>query len=111
MTRVNAMHDYVTFIEELQAGPEAGMTEQKEVFNSFAEIYEPSTKDIALGNLETSNTNITLIIRNPYPEFTPKVNNTFKVLSGIYGGQTFNIKSVTPKDSTYLKLVGESHWD
>lgn len=106
--RMNNLKDYVEFFDVTDNGPEAGMGTTEKVFEAFAEIYEPSAKDVQLGNLELDKTNVTVIIRNAFPEFTPRVNQTFKVISGLYGGQSFNIKNVAPKDSTYFKIVGET---
>ncbi|MBF7025928.1 head-tail adaptor protein [Staphylococcus kloosii] len=106
--RMNNLKDYVEFFDVTDNGPEAGMGTTEKVFEAFAEIYEPSAKDVQLGNLELDKTNVTVIIRNSYPEFTPRVNQTFKVISGLYGGQSFNIKNVALKDATYFKIVGES---
>lgn len=110
MKRLKKMNDYVAFYEVVQNGPEPGNKKQK-VFESFAEIYEPSQKDMQLGNLESSTTKVTVVIRNPYPEFTPYVNQTFKVMSGVYGGLVFDIKQVAPKDDSYLKVVGGQLWE
>lgn len=110
MTRMNDMHDYISFTDDTQSGPEPGFSSE-EVFDSFAEIYEPSQKDVELGNLETDKTSITVIIRNCYPEFIPKPKHSFVVKSGIFNGMKFNIKHITPKDKNYIKIVGEQQWE
>ncbi|MCD5141247.1 MULTISPECIES: hypothetical protein [Mammaliicoccus] len=110
MQRMNKMHDIISFFDIVQNGPEPGGTMVK-VFDSFAEIYEPSQKDVQLGNLESSTVNITVIIRNAYPEFVPTVNQQFEVLSGIYNGMKFDIKHISPKDNIYLKVVGGQKWE
>ncbi|MCP1286306.1 MULTISPECIES: hypothetical protein [Mammaliicoccus] len=110
MQRMNKMHDIISFFDVVQDGPEPGGRMVK-VFDSFAEIYEPSQKDVQLGNLESSTINITVIIRNAYPEFVPTVNQQFEVLSGIYNGMKFDIKHISPKDNIYLKVVGGQKWE
>lgn len=110
MQRMNKMHDIISFFNVVQDGPEPGGKPEK-VFDSFAEIYEPSQKDVQLGNLESSTINITVIIRNAYPEFVPTVNQQFQVLSGIYNGMKFDIKHISPKDDIYLKVVGGQKWE
>ena len=110
MQRMNKMHDIISFFNVAQDGPEPGGKPEK-VFDSFAEIYEPSQKDVQLGNLESSTINITVIIRNAYPEFVPTVNQQFQVLSGIYNGMKFDIKHISPKDNIYLKVVGGQKWE
>lgn len=108
MKRLRKLDEYVTFYELTQNGPEAGMEEETEVFQSFCEIYEPTAKDFQLGSLETSKTAITVIIRNAYPEYVPHVSHTFKIASGMYENYTFSIKHVAPVDGSYMKVVGES---
>lgn len=110
MQRMNKMHDIISFFDVAQDGPEPG-GEIVKVFDAFAEIYEPSQKDVQLGNLETSTINITVMIRNAYPEFVPSVNQIFKVNSGIYNGMTFDIKHISPKENIYLKVVGGQKWE
>lgn len=106
--RMNNLKDFVSFYSVTDNGPEAGMEEKTEIFKAFAEIYEPSQKDVQLGNLELDKTLITVIIRNSFPEYTPKVNETFEVMSSLYNGLSFNIKNVSPKDAHFIKIVGES---
>lgn len=106
--RVNKLKDIVSFFEIVDSGPEPGMVTSTKAFEAFAEIYEPSAKDVQLGNLELDKTNITVIVRNSFPEFVPKVNNTFEVMSGLYGSTVFNIKTVSPTDNHFIKIVGES---
>lgn len=106
--RANQLKDVIYFYDTINNGPEPGMGTTEKVFESFAEIYEPSAKDVQLGNLELDKINITVIIRGTYPEFVPDVNQTFKVMSGMYSGTSFNIKKVSPTERTFMKLVGES---
>lgn len=109
MSRLKNLKNYVTFYEVSADSPEAGWEDETEVFQSFCEIYEPSAKDVQLGNLETSKINTTVIIRNPIPEYIPKVSHTFTINSGLYTGISFNIKNIAPdKEPNYIKLVGEA---
>lgn len=98
----------IAFFELVDSGPEPGMGSSAKVFEAFAEIYEPSAKDVQLGNLELGKTNITVVVRSSYPEYIPKVNNTFEVMSGIYSNTVFDIKTVAPIDDHFIKIVGES---
>lgn len=104
--RVDAMQDFVTFHSVENNSPYPGMGGKVEVFKSWGEIYEPSSKDIELNSLETSTISVTLIIRNVYPEFVPKVKQTFTIETGMYQGTEFNIKSVAPKEQNTIKIVG-----
>ena len=51
---LNQLDYRVTFYEVVNDGPEAGMNEQKEIYSCFAGMYEPTQKDVQLGNLELS---------------------------------------------------------
>lgn len=106
--RMNNLKDYITFYDVVNSGPEPGMGTTEEVFKASAEIYEPSVKDVQLGNLELDKTSITVIIRNSFPEYVPNVKQTFTVNTGMYQGMTFNIKNVSPKDANFMKIVGVS---
>lgn len=106
--RTNSLKDYVTFYAITDNGPEPGMGTSKKVFEAHAEVHEPSAKDVQLGNLQLDKTNLTIIIRSSFPEYTPRVNQTFILNTGMYQGLTFNIKHVSPKDINFMKVVGES---
>lgn len=109
--RANSMKDFVVFYQAGEAGPYPGMGGKEEVYKSWAEVYEPSQKDVQLGSLETSTVNVTVIIRNSFPEFVPKVNNTFTIQTGLYEGTEFDIKTVSPKDQNTMKIVGSKKWE
>ncbi|MBF0814047.1 hypothetical protein IR133_09980 [Staphylococcus saprophyticus] len=108
--RVDAMKDFVKFFSTGNKSPYPGMGGKEEVFESWGEIYEPSAKDIELNSLETSTVNVTLIVRNTFPEYVPKVNQTFVIQTGMYQDTEFNIKNVAPKDENTIKIVGSKIW-
>ncbi|MCO8297259.1 hypothetical protein [Tetragenococcus halophilus] len=101
--------DYrVAFYVVEDSGPEAGMAEWNELYSCFAGLYEPTQKDVQLGNLELSKKSVTLNIRNARPQFIPSVRHVFEIENGIYKGLFFNVKNVAPaKTSGYIKVVGE----
>ena len=106
---INRLDDYIIFNESVSDGPEAGYGEDAEVYKCFAELYEPSQKDVQLGNLETVKQSVTAIIRDACPQFRPSVRNTFTIQTGLYKGMHFNIKHVAPaKVNGYIKVVGEA---
>ncbi|WP_336832990.1 hypothetical protein [Staphylococcus pseudoxylosus] len=108
--RVDAMKDFVKFFSTGNKSPYPGMGGKDEVYKTWGEIYEPSSKDIELNSLETSTVNVTLIIRNVFPEYVPKVNQTFVIQTGMYQDTEFNIKNVAPKDENTIKIVGSKIW-
>ena len=105
---LNQLDDRVTFYENTNDGPEAGMNERNELYSCFAGMYEPTQKDVQLGNLELSKRSVTLNIRDAQPQFIPNVNQTFEIQNGMYAGLFFNVKNVAPaKSPNYVKVVGE----
>lgn len=105
---LNQLDYRVTFYESVNDGPEAGMEDTEEVYNCFGGLYEPTQKDVQLGNLELSKRSVTLNIRNAQPQFIPNVNQTFEIKNGMYAGLFFNVKNVAPaKTPNYIKVVGE----
>ncbi|PHK50790.1 hypothetical protein [Staphylococcus edaphicus] len=105
---LNQLDYRVTFYESVNDGPEAGMNDVEEVYSCFSGLYEPTQKDVQLGNLELSKRSVTLNIRNPQPQFIPNVNHSFEIQNGMYAGLFFNIKNVAPaKTPNYIKVVGE----
>ncbi|MBM6206875.1 head-tail adaptor protein [Staphylococcus epidermidis] len=105
---LNELDYRVAFYSVSNNGPEAGAGNWEEVFSCFAGLYEPTQKDVQLGNLETSKRSVTINIRNAQPDFLPTVNHVFEIKNGMYAGLTFDIKNVEPaKTPNYIKVVGE----
>ncbi|WP_235807414.1 hypothetical protein, partial [Loigolactobacillus rennini] len=74
----------------------------------FAGLYEPTQKDVQLGNLGTDKVSVTLNIRNANPQYMPTVKQVFVIQNGLYSGMHFNIKNVAvAKTPGYVKVVGE----
>lgn len=109
--RANSMKDYIKFQEVTNNSPYPGMGGKQVIYESWCEVYEPSTKDIQLSSLETESTNVTVVIRNVFPEFVPDVGNTFVITTGMYRDTEFNIKNVAPKEQNTMKIVGSKLWE
>lgn len=105
---LNQLDYRVTFYEVVNDGPEAGMKEWKKLYSCFAGLYEPTQKDVQLGNLELTNKSVTLNIRDAQPQFIPSSRHVFEIQNGMYKGLFFNVKNVSPaKTPNYVKVVGE----
>jgi len=105
---LNQLDCRVVFYEVTDNGPEAGMAEWVEIYSCFAGLYEPTQKDVQLGNLGLVKNSVTLNIRNAQPQFVPNSRQVFEIKNGIYKGLFFNVKNVAPaKTSGYIKVVGE----
>lgn len=101
--------DYrVSFYKLVADGPEAGVSKPQQVYACYAGLYEPTQKDVQLGNLGLDKVSVTLNIRSAHPQYMPTVREIFQIENGIYQGLFFNIKNVAPaKDKGYIKIVGE----
>lgn len=105
---LNSLDYRIAFYSLSYDGPEAGMSERVKVYECWADVYEPTQKDVQLGNLETSKKSVTLNIRNAQPQFVPHVNQVFEILNGVYKGLVFDIKNVAlAKTTGYIKVVGQ----
>src|SRR5699024_7081334 len=105
---LNQLDYRVTFYENTNDGPEAGMNERNELYSCFAGLYEPTQKDVQLGNLELSKKSIKLNIRDAPHQIIPNVNQTVEIQNGMYARLCFNVKNVAPaKSPNYVKVVGE----
>lgn len=105
---LNQLDYRVTFYEITDDGPEAGMVERHQLYSCFAGLYEPTQKDVQLGNLGLTKKSVTLNIRNAQPQFIPSTRYVFEIQNGIYQGLFFNVKNVAPaKTAGYIKVVGE----
>ena len=62
------------------------MNDWQEIYSCFAGLYEPTQKDVQLGNLELSKRSVTLNIRDAQPQFIPNVNQIFEIQNGMYAG-------------------------
>ena len=83
---LNSLDYRISFYTDLDEGPEAGMGELQNVYSCFADMYEPTQKDVQLNNLEVSKRSVTLNIRDAQPQFVPTVNQVFEVHNGMYAG-------------------------
>ena len=105
---LNSLDYRISFYTDLDEGPEAGMGELQNVYSCFADMYEPTQKDVQLNNLEVSKRSVTLNIRDAQPQFIPSSKHVFEIKNGMYAGLFFNVKNVAPaKSPNYVKVVGE----
>src|SRR5699024_1549487 len=105
---LNNLNWYIEFLEVKPTGPEAGMNGVVKVYSCFADLYEPTQKDVQLGNLETTNNSVRIKIRNDHPQFTPSVKQELEIRNGIHKDMKYNIKNGEPyKTRDYLKAGGE----
>ena len=75
-----------------------------EVYSCFAEIYNPSIKDIEIMNSQGVKSGLTLIIRNTIGQFIPTFDNVVKVDNEFYKDKVLKIVNIAPSDS-FIKLI------
>ncbi|AQL57082.1 hypothetical protein BVH56_05535 [Abyssicoccus albus] len=95
-------------MNNVQSGPEVS-TGYEEIFQCSCSVYEPTVKDISILGANTSKNIVTIGIRNSGSEYVPKNNHLFKVLTGFFKDNIFEIKHIGPyKDNrNYIKIIGE----
>lgn len=96
-------------------GPEPGEVEKDIMWECWAEVYEPSMKDIE--SLSSTNVlySVTVRLRDSRGEYRPSNKHYLSVLDDAYlddGGNyiRFNIKKIHPdvKDKRFIKVVAEA---
>lgn len=116
MSRAGELNSRVEFFEYAPSpGPEPGEVEKAKLWECWAEVYEPSMKDLEV--LSTTGTfhSVTVRIRDTRGEFTPRDKHYMSVLDDVYKDEKgeyirFNIKKVHPdiKDKRFIKIVAEA---
>lgn len=106
----------IQFFEYVAAdGPEPGEVEKNVAWECWAEVYEPSMKDIE--SLSTTNVlySVTVRFRDPRGEYKPTNKHYLAVLDESYKDDEgnyvrFNIKKIHPdvKDKRFIKVVAEA---
>ncbi|WP_096818993.1 head-tail adaptor protein [Lactococcus fujiensis] len=78
-----------------------------ELFKTYADVYNPSNKDLTiLGNQNVKN-GATIKIRDPLTTYQPKNDDKVLIEDPRYVGEVWNIIDVQPDfhDRTYLKII------
>jgi hypothetical protein len=75
-------------------GPEPGEQEKQTIFNCFAEIYNPSMKDLEILNSKTTKQAVTLTIRDPQTDYIVSNKHYVEVMDRRYSGIRWNIVDV-----------------
>jgi hypothetical protein len=75
-------------------GPEPGEQENQTIFNWFAEIYNPSMKDLEILNSKTTKQAVTLTIRDPQTDYIVSNKHYVEVMDRRYSGIRWNIVDV-----------------
>lgn len=89
-------------------GPEPGQNKKNTLHECFAEIYNPSMKDMEIMKATGTKEAITLRIRDAGKEYVPTNKHFFEVSDYRYTGKVFNIISVAPdiQNNKFIKVIG-----
>lgn len=77
--------------------------EQKELFKAWAEVYNPSLKDIEIMRGKGIQRAVTIVIRNPLGSYLPKNSHFVTIKDKAYEG-LWGIEDVRPSDR-YITLL------
>lgn len=98
----------VTFYEYVpHDGPEPGEEERKVLYECFANVYNPSMKDLQILNNTSTVESVTLNIRNPYTDYIATTEHYIEIDDFRYKGKRFNVKFTGPdlEKNNYLKII------
>lgn len=98
----------VTFYEYTDNdGFEPGEKEKKVLYESWAEIDEMWLKDMELAKQQGTESDVTIIIRDPMEDYIPTNKHYVSIDDRIYKDIRYNIKHVQPdvKDRNFINIV------
>lgn len=75
-------------------GPEPGNDEEKILYKTRAEIYDPSMKDLEILNGLDSKLAVTLVMRDPIKKYIPDNKDFAEIIDYRYSGLRWNIVEV-----------------
>ncbi len=102
----------VYFYTQNSTGPEPGTDKGDQLFWCLAEVYDPSSKDLAILDSHSVNEGVTINIPDPLGEYLPSTNHLVEIDDYRYQGQdgkskTWNIVEVSHDfhDSRFIKII------
>lgn len=85
----------VEFYEyEPNDGPEPGEDKKKVLHTTFAEVYNPSMKDLEILNSTNTKEGLTINIRDPKEAYLPSNKHKVEIKDRRYQGKVWEIKEV-----------------
>lgn len=114
MNNAGDLNNRIRFFEYApNQGPEPGEVEVSVLWECWAEVYEPSMKDIEYLSTTGVKHSVTARFRDTRGEFKPHNKHYLSILDDYYkeNGEyiRFNIKKIQPdvKDKRFIKVVAE----
>ena len=77
----------------------------KKVFSTFAEVYNPSMKDLEISKSKGVKASLTLTIRDPLTAYVPDNRHFVEILDHRYAGQKWEILDIRPRIDERLFLT------
>ncbi|HFI0055086.1 TPA: phage head-tail adapter protein [Streptococcus suis] len=85
----------------------------EKIFSTFADVYNPSLKDLEISKSKGVKASLTLVIRDPLTAYVPKNQHFVEILDHRYAGQKWEILDIRPRfdERSFLTIVlgGGSH--
>lgn len=98
----------VEFYRISNEGPEADNDSEVKIFESYANVYSSSTKDIEVVQSTRSNDLVTIKILDTNGEYIPQTSEKFKIKHPFYDYGFYEIKDISlDEEEKELKIVGE----
>lgn len=88
------MRTPVTFYQYVNEGPYPDDFEEKTLYQCFSHTYAPSMKDQEVLGVYEASLGLTIVIRDPWQDYTPKTNHIVRVEDFRLEQQTFNVYEV-----------------
>lgn len=100
----------ITFYEFVpNSGPEPGEQKKRVLFECFANIYNPSSKDIQMVGSKDVLDSITIKIRDTAGEYLPSTKHGVEIDDLMYAEKTFGIIFVGPdlENHNFIKIIAQ----
>lgn len=97
----------VFFSAQIEEGLDGRDTSLEEIFTTFAEVYNPSLKDIQIADSVNAKASFTLKIRDPLTAFAPNNKHFVEIKDSRYLNQKWPILDVRPSfdERQFLVIV------
>ncbi len=107
-TNNGTMRTLVTFQGEgLDTSPDAREGALIDIFKTYADVYNPSNKDLTILGSQNVKNGVTLKIRDPLSAYQPKNDDKVIIDDPRYSDKVWNILDIQPDfhDRTFLKII------
>lgn len=103
-TTTRSLSTPVIFYQATKTSPEPNSKKLVEVYKTFAEVYNPSIKDIEIMNAQGVQNAVTINIRNTQGYFFPTLDHIVTLNHPFYKNTEFNIIDIAPSND-FIKMI------